>query len=155
MDTNQILTQAQEYLGKFIDAAVPVAKQAYEIGLLTIRIDALQTIMIGLVIGVVSILMLRWLHSVRIKAMSFAKQVNKERYPNSSETNQLDVAKREWTKYTFFDEPGYFASHLPAFVGLAISAYMLCNIWLWVKLFKPELWLAKQAIMAATEALTK
>lgn len=80
MDTNQILTQAQAYLSKFIDAAVPVAKQAYEIGLLTIQIDALQTILGAILIAVASFVLLRFLRKSKAKSFAQAKAVAKDKF---------------------------------------------------------------------------
>ena len=155
MDTNQILTQAQVYLGKFIDAAVPVAKQAYEIGLLTIQIDALQTILGAVLIAVASFVLLRFLRNSKAKSFVQAKAVAKDKFNYEKESVQIEYATKNWTTYSVFDAFGWGLSHVPSLFGILLSTVMLCNIWLWVKLFKPELWLAKQAIVAATQALTK
>ena len=155
MDTNQILTQAQEYLNKFVDAAVPIAKQAYEIGLLTIRIDALQTILWAVCIAVPSFMLILFLRKSKAKSFAQAKAVAKDKFNYEKESAQIEYATKNWTDYSVFGAFEWGLSHVPALLGILLSTIMLCNIWLWIKLFKPELWLAKQAIMAATEALTK
>ena len=155
MDTNQILTQAQAYLGKFIDAAVPVAKQAYEIGLLTIQIDALQTILGAVLIAVASFVLLRFLRNSKAKSFVQAKAVAKDKFNYEKESVQIEYATKNWTTYSELVLSNWGLSHVPSLFGILLSTVMLCNIWLWVKLFKPELWLAKQAIVAATQALTK
>lgn len=129
------LDKAVEYTKQFIEAATPIAKQAYEIGLLTLRIDAAQGLVTSLLVLVACFFVLR-----RISADWAAAKV----------TAALPENRRSYT-----NEPGNYlpmmgiphcAVGLMAIISGVICAFGLVNIWNWTKLFAPELWLAHQAV---------
>lgn len=123
MDTGEILSQVAAYTQKFVDAAIPVAKQAYEIGLLTIRIDALQVLILAFVLSALfSILIWKFYTKVR---------------PNISSSDRTPLTVCAFLVYTCV---------------MIWPILQVLNIWLWVQLLKPELWLAKQAITAVLNA---
>lgn len=144
MDYSEILSKTGEYLTKFVDAAIPVAKQAYEIGLLTIRVDAAQTLIPTILVLVISILVFRKC----LKVYKDAKAV-------AVEKKIMDYwGDPAWVKAGNIPMDGA-AVCIPwvlSCLGIVISAGIMCNIWLWIQLFKPELWLAKQAINAVLSA---
>lgn len=145
MDYSEILSKTGEYLTKFVDAAIPVAKQAYEIGLLTIRIDAAQTLIPPILVLIISILVFRKC----LKVYKDAKAVAIEKRIMSRWGDSYD-----WAKAGHISMEGG-AVAIPWFfscVGVVVSVIIMCNIWLWIQLFKPELWLAKQAINAVLSA---
>ena len=117
MDYNLILQKVSEFTDKFITAAMPVAKKAYEIGLLTLQIDALSVLVPALIVLLAS-------GYVWYKVVKFLKNSN------------------AWDSYPQIVIPMGMVGWIPP----AWSAITLLNIWIWVKLFKPELWLAHQAI---------
>jgi hypothetical protein len=134
MDTNLLMQKAAEYTEKFVNAAVPVAKKAYEIGLLTIQIDAVQQLVLSLICAL----------AILGIVLGF---------------------KKIW-KWDIHGKHDYnYPEGLPSTIsgligsitigGLAIQAINLFNVWLWVKLFHPDLWLAKQAIEKVLEVSTK
>lgn len=130
MDYSQLVSQAAAYTEKFINAAIPVAKQAYEIGLLTLQIDAVQGIVLGMVFAVLSL----YLFNKSKMFYKKAREIGSERNPD------------------FDMSAGRVITAVFAFISLLISLTQLLDVWLWVKLFKPELWLAKQAIAAVLNA---
>lgn len=144
MDYSAILGQATAYVQKFIDAAIPVAKQAYEIGLLTLQIDALSILVPALLGLIVSGIVLWKCKSIWRNAKKLAKENKVRDY-----WGKLDPAKAAGLAA---DGMGLAVTGLAALIVFVVSTVHLCNMWLWVKLFKPELWLAKQAIEAVLNA---
>lgn len=122
MDYSKLMEQAAAYTQKFVDAAMPVAQKAYEIGLLTIQIDALQSIVLSIV-GFI------WCYV-------FYKLVKTS-------------IRNNWAPEIAV--PMYVLGGLVTIGSTASSVVTFFNIWLWVALFKPELWLAKQAIEKVLE----
>lgn len=122
MDYSKLMEQAAAYTQKFVDAAMPVAQKAYEIGLLTIQIDALQSIVLSIV-GFI------WCYV-------FYKLV------------KISI-KKDWTSEVAI--PMYVLGGLSTVGTTICSVVTFFNIWIWVALFKPELWLAKQAIEKVLE----
>lgn len=131
MNTPEI-DQIVEYTKKFIEAATPIAKQAYEIGVMTLRIDAIST-----VVTCVFFLLVAFFVSRKIAADWTTAR-----------------ALHEKQKSGFRDVTDYLpALGIPHFIGslvvgatVFITALNLFNVWLWVKLFSPELWLAHMAV---------
>lgn len=122
---NEYVNEAMAMFQKVIAAATPIAQKAWEISMLTLQIDALSALVLLVVgaIGCVIGLRVVWLLHKRIVA------------------NGMNAG---W-------EPlAYLCVILPASIGMVVvliqNAYAMCNAWLWVKLFKPELWLAHMAI---------
>lgn len=115
-----------DYTKKFIDAATPVAKQAYEIGLMTLQIDALATLIPCFLVFVAWIIgTYYWQKSLRTSL----KREEESSYPDLGSV--------------------WFAYGMPYFVTTVAALMAIANVfsvWLWVKLFKPELWLAHEAI---------
>jgi heme/copper-type cytochrome/quinol oxidase subunit 2 len=124
MDYSTILGQATAYVQKFIDAAIPVAKQAYEIGLMTLQIDALSVLIPAFML----VLVLTW---------AFSYWYRKIR-PNIESCMDIEL---NWVLVG--------SAYM---IGMVWPVVQIFNMWLWIKLFKPELWLAKQAISAVLNA---
>lgn len=135
MDTPDI-DKIVGYTKQFIDAATPIAKQAYEIGLVTLRIDAAQAILVGFVVGLAAVLILR-------KVIADVKEAGrKAQLPeNNGRLYQGDAS---------YHLPGmgilHFISGMAALLAGIFSACLLLNAWVWVKLISPELWLAHKAV---------
>lgn len=130
------LDKAVAYTKQFIDAALPVAKQAYEIGLLTLRIDAAQSIVFCLLLIVFATLGIK-----RVRADYSAAKVTAALPENKS-----DIWKRDVSDHMALDG---FLHGIVSLICLAVgicAVFNLLSVWLWVKLFAPELWLARQAI---------
>lgn len=115
------LDKAVEYTKQFIEAATPIAKRAYDIGLVTLRIDAAQSIVFAVAMLIAAIFIVRRVRS-------------------------------DWSKAEAADEylpadgvPHVLASIFAAIGGIYGVAAIL-NVWLWMKLVSPELWLAHRAI---------
>jgi hypothetical protein len=115
-----------QYTKQFIDAAMPVAKQAYEIGLLTLRIDAIGIFVNATLSALCICLLIFFVY----KVYKWDMQVHK---PD-------DMNKGMFTLF------GGAVSFILSLVLFFASAHNLFNVWLWTKLFAPELWLAHQAI---------
>lgn len=125
-----------QYTKQFIDAAMPVAQQAYEIGLLTLRIDAAQSIVWALLfLGVA--LFAGW----KIKS-DFGAARTKANLPENRET----VWKRDTTDHLPADGFFHFIAGVFAAIAGVVGAIGIVNVWVWVKLFAPQIWLAHQAI---------
>jgi hypothetical protein len=115
-----------QYTKQFIDAAMPVAKQAYEVGLLTLRIDA------------VAILVQASVATVAIILISVA-MCKIHKWDMSANVGDATV---KWL-------PTLFAALIG--VGVNVILYLswardLHSVWVWTKLLAPELWLAHEAI---------
>jgi hypothetical protein len=120
MEFKENLDLVVDYTKKFIDTVTPVAKQAYEIGLMTLQIDAAQSLILG--------------------AISVAFLVFFIRKMNGKYKSEDDL----------FDDPmAPFYVVGGGILGVAsiVGAFTtILNVWVWVKLIRPELWLAHQAI---------
>jgi hypothetical protein len=135
--TKEVVELAVGYTKQIVEALTPLAKQAYEIGLLTLRVDAASILIPVLVVLVVSsivaVLILR----------KIGAAVELSRLPENS--------GKGWPNNTF----GHYllADGVPHVIGLIVSlsaatvmTVQVMSVWLWVKLFSPELWLAHQAV---------
>lgn len=151
METEDLISKAAEYTEKFVNAAVPVAKKAYEIGLLTIQIDAIQTIIGCLLAIIVSFFLFRLVRNVKKEAV-----VKFKAYAEKYKNDDLAMRNKDWTNFA----PGWdggclflvtFLSLIPGVTGII----RMCDIWLWVKLSHPDLWLAWQAIEKVLEVAGK
>lgn len=130
------LDKAVTYTKQFIDAATPIAKQAYEIGLVTLRIDAAQEIVLSLSIVVAAFFFLR---KVRGDWMAAAE---KAKLPE----NKRSVFRCETGDHLPLGGAGHFIfGALALFAGVA-GIFGVLNVWTWVKLISPQLWLAHRAI---------
>lgn len=131
MNTPEI-DQIVEYTKKFIEAATPIARQAYELGLLTLRIDAISTLVPTLVVLVAVFFVFR-------KIAADWRVASAKR----------DESSKSYLNVTYF-LPGSGFPHIiggfAAAVCGVISAIVLLDVWLYVKLFAPELWLAHMAV---------
>lgn len=127
-----------EYTKQFIEAATPIAKQAYETGLVTLRIDAAQILIFGFSAVLVAILLLRWVRSEWVKAKAKADAARPE--------SQRDVWKRRPSSHLAADGIPHALAMIAAGFALLIGTSFLLNIWTWAKLFAPELWLAHMAV---------
>jgi hypothetical protein len=134
-----LTSKALEATKTLIDAATPIAKQAYEIGLTVIRIDALSTLLFSIVLGASAAWGLIKIIGIFREAMRLAKEYN-------------DGPDRAYRSRRRADDYLTGLGVGEGFVGLVMlivvigASTQLLNIWLWVKLFSPELWLARQAV---------
>ncbi len=123
------VNQFTALMQKIIIAATPVAKKAWEISMLTLQIDALAAI-IPMVGGLVlSVVLYKTLWKRIDKYIAGAYEV----------TKYGPFDKGDWKRW------GMALSCVLVAVGVSLL-YGLMNVWLWVKLFQPELWLAHMAI---------
>lgn len=143
MDYNAILEKAAAYTQKFVDAAIPVAKQAYEIGLMTLQIDAAGDFVIAIVLCIISYTLFRLLFAHKARCQAAADLANEKR----------GYVYRSWDDFSGFDNFGLGLCVMLSLIPAVVSLIVWLNIWLYVKLFKPELWLAKQAIDAVINAV--
>lgn len=135
MDTADLVSKAAEYTEKFVQAALPVAKKAYEIGLLTLRIDGIQSIITSvlfLIIGGLGAYYARY-------SWKYATQYSNE-HPGE-EDNPLYV----WSVVVY----------IAAAITLSTALYHLIDVWVWIKMIQPDLWLAHAAIQKALELSSK
>lgn len=110
---NEYMNAAVVMFKQLVAAATPIAVKAYEIGLLTLQIDAVSVIF-------PCFLLLFLACYIMYKVVQSAKADG-------------------------IEDSGVFFG----IVAVALGAAALCNllnVWLWVKLFRPELWLAHVAI---------
>lgn len=121
---NEYVNAAMDMLSKFITAATPAVQKAYEVSLLVLQLDALGQI-IGFMVGGILATYLVWMTGKRLAAATAA-------------------ARGLYGE----DGPavGWGCGFLAALAGLSVCIINLLNIWLWVKLFRPELWLVHMAI---------
>ena len=138
MDTSEVLAKAAEYTEKFIDAAVPVVKQAFDVALLTVKIDALSYIAKILFIFIVAISIIWFVRS---------------RYKSEWYANLQDESYRHFDK----EDYGVLATVITTIASICavITIAKLWDVWLWVKLLHPDLWLAHEAILKALEVVNK
>lgn len=117
---NEYMNTVLALFKQFIAAATPVAKQAYDIGLLTLQVDAAGNVGLALLFlmvgGPVLYLIIKYLRK------------HEDGYMKDG-TYVLCIG-------------GIIIS----IIFMIISVVNLLNVWLWVKLFRPELWLAHMAI---------
>lgn len=137
---NQYVQEALDLTKQLIEAATPIVKQAYEIGLLTLRIDAAQDVVCALGLLIFGSLGL-W---KVIKDVKEAKRTSQLPENIHKSYNDLDKYLTGGGVFHFF---GGFA----ALAAFGFGVVQTLSLWMWVKLFSPELWLAHQAI----EKLTK
>jgi hypothetical protein len=150
MFMNEYANAALAMMKQIIAAATPVAIKAWEISLLTLQIDAFSVLFLATVGVVLTIVLRRWLEFTRKDAVIRATVEQAKRMTE----NEVRRSKGErlwsdvtWWDYTeIYDKPGWTISCLFALTPGILGAVFLLNIWLWVKLIRPELWLAHVAI---------
>jgi hypothetical protein len=108
------------YTKQFVEALTPVAKQAYEIGLKTLQIDAAST----LIYAFLSMLLIAFIAYWMVRLIKWAQK-----------EDQFDTMMFGTT----------FGS-VACLLIFIFSGSRLLSVWLWTKLFAPELWLAHQAV---------
>lgn len=153
---NEYVNQAMAMMQKVIAAATPIAAKAWEISMLTLQIDALATMVpfILLIVGsVVAVVLLR-----RYRAQELLKYEQACKALEERNALKLELAKANGMRYydperqpshreySSFDGMGLVLTWMAALTPGIIGVAALCNVWLWVKLFQPELWLAHAAI---------
>lgn len=136
MEVKENLDLVLAYTKQFIEAATSIAKQAYEIGLLTLRIDAAHSILLNVagVIAVILIIRLIWTDWNRAQAKAALPENARSIWTNSAGEHMIGMGF-----------PHVIVSIFACVIGF-ISTIGLLNIWTWTKLFAPELWLAHQAV---------
>ncbi|HJV52809.1 MAG TPA: hypothetical protein VJ652_15180 [Noviherbaspirillum sp.] len=160
MDTSNI-DKVVDYTKQFIEAATPIAKQAYEIGLLTVRIDAAASLIPSIILTIVcSIIAVRLLSNAlkkksesdswcNEKARDERDRKNAGAPPQNSVYKQIHLIEpRDWKEFcpiVLSPEWHYVAGGICSGVVLLCIPFIM-DVWLWVKLFAPDLWLAHQAI---------
>lgn len=136
-----ILDKAVEYTKQFINAATPVVKQAYEIGLVTLQIDAIQALVYCFIGLFIAIGLLIFIIKAIKKASALALLANKD---GGKRKNQY--CADDYSDYLAGDGvPHVLSGLISLIIGLSGLINVL-NVWLWVKLFQPDLWLAHMAI---------
>lgn len=118
-ETKAVLDVAVNYTKQIVDALTPIAKQGYEVGLTTLRIDAVSDLVVAFLLILIFC----------VGAVSLFKWVEPRRGSDEGE--------------------GAFVVTLflgASFIAWAFSIWHLFSVWIWVKLFHPDLWLAHMAI---------
>lgn len=117
--TKEVVELAVGYTKQIVEALTPIAKQAYDVGLLTLRIDAAGELAIAALLLII----------VVVGFICAYKRL------------KMAAASTEDIAFSFM-----FLT-IPAGLVLGIGGvWKLFYIWAWVKLFSPELWLAHQAV---------
>jgi hypothetical protein len=135
--TKEVVELAVGYTKQIVEALTPIAKQAYEIGLLTLQVDAAAILVPTIIALIVAILIAK-------KAW--------QKIGAAVETSRLPENKKSgWPENTFShhltaDGVPHVLAVLVSAIVVCVSALQLLSVWLWVKLFSPELWLAHQAV---------
>ena len=117
--TKEVIELAAGYTKQIVDALTPIAKQGYEIGLLTLQIDAARDLLIGLLF---------------IPVAYFSCKMAIKHYRKSGEVLSFDEAF------------SFFSWGVAAPLTVVTFAVYFMDVWTWVKLFNPELWLAHEAV---------
>ncbi len=126
---------------KFIEAAMPIAKQAYEVGLTTVRVDALSLLIPSFLGVLLSVWLFRKFRKelvadverYKVEYAAFTKRNNSSYYDKPPEKPDTDSSIVFWF---------YVMTWIPALLAM----FNLLNVWLWVKLLDPQLWLAHIAV---------
>jgi hypothetical protein len=130
--TKEVMDAAVGYAKEFVEALTPIAQKAYETGLLTLQIDAAQ----GIVSAIAALV---------IGALGLRKIIAD--YRDAKRASKLPENRGSWvTYYLPLDGMPHIFIGMACSFGLVIGACNLLSIWLWVKLFSPDLWLAHQAV---------
>ena len=111
--------KAIELIEKFEALATDIAPDAIELGLMAARVAAVQDIVFSLAISLLAVSLL-WFPKKTWKLMA-------------DETIDDRVF-------------GTGLASIPAIITGAIGTFGLLNIWAWVGIFYPELWIAKQVL---------
>lgn len=134
--TKEVVDLAVGYTKQIVEALTPVAKQAYEIGLVTLQIDAAQSLLLSAACVAGWAFVTLWL----VKDYKAGKIV--AQHPD----NKYDTYRRSPS----YHMPGEGCPHIVAFVLTTflgvLGSFKILSIWAWVKLFQPELWLAHMAV---------
>lgn len=140
-ETKEVVELVVGYTKQMVDALTPIAKQAYEVGLMTLRIDAASVLIPSAIVFIIASIV--WF--LVIRNISYAHKYAK---------NANDGVEGYKKKYSSLDDG--IDDHInPALVipgtifgtvTFLISGFNLISVWTWVKLFSPELWLAHQAV---------
>lgn len=134
---NEYVNQAMILIQKMIAAATPIAQKAYEIALLTLQIDALSMI-VPLMVGVI-------VCAALLVPCNRAYKKAKAKADAKTERNFYGNFKHVGDYLPCEGVPMAFGVIGLICVQVAMAIQLL-DVWLWVKLFKPELWLAHMAI---------
>jgi hypothetical protein len=135
---NSVLNAVTVQVTKMVEYLTPIAKQAYEVGLLVIRIDGLATLIPMIIMFLVSIgfLYKSWTAYTKYRDLAIKFNLeNTDRYPRDF----TDFAPGAGIATIFI---GVFS-----IMGLILSLTVLLQVWLWVKVFYPQLWLAHEAML--------
>jgi hypothetical protein len=117
------LDKAVALTKEFVAAATPIAKQAYELGLVTIQITAIQSLLVGVM----------WLILCGVCI----------HYGRKFWQSAADVPPHEDKDGLQIISVFTYAAGVGTGVGFLIQFF---NIWTWVALFRPDIWLVHAAI---------
>lgn len=136
----EIIDKVVEYTKQFIEAAAPVAKQAYEVGLLTLRLDALASLVPAIIVLILMGFAWKRIFAAFAAAKDYTERANRHE-PGYSKV---------WSTMRdgLHDHLGWYWWPVSFFCSVAtlLATIQILSLWAWVKLFAPELWLAHQAI---------
>ena len=159
--TKEVVELAVGYTKQIVEALTPIAKQAYEIGLVTIQVDAAAEIITAfLIFALTGFVSYKFFKSERkadtekqqwcfTQAQAEERRRGEGKPPQNPEYSTIYLTNpKDWRWRCPMDGANEFK------VGIAIacavvciaSLVILCKVWLWVKLFSPDLWLAHQAV---------
>jgi hypothetical protein len=120
--TKEVVELAVGYTKQIVEALTPLAKQAYEIGLVTLQVDAAASLFYGFLGCLPAFL-----------TIGACIWVSKTRHVPDGERIEAALCTAG-------------AGSVVSFLAILMVGYQFLSVWLWVKLFSPELWLAHQAV---------
>jgi hypothetical protein len=128
------------YTKQFIDASSPALKHAYDVGLTTLQIDAAQSVLV-IFVGFVLFGLCFW---YSVSTFLSARKALTAKVAAGSNRNVL----KDEEVWDSMPTGGVMQSLILLFgflCGAAAFVFVL-DIWMWVKLFNPQLWLVHHAI---------
>jgi len=133
-----VMNAVTAQVGKMVEVMTPIAKQAYETGLLVIRIDGLATLVPAVLTLLFSTYLIRKFY------------VSYKQYRDMATAHNAESPSRWEKDFTHYAPVSgmfiIFGGALSA-IAAGISIITLLNVWLWVQVFIPQLWLAHEAML--------
>lgn len=145
-----LMVKVGEYVNKVYEAALPIAKKAWEIGLLTLQVDAAGVFLFSFsMIGIslfIHFRLSRFIEECQAKADKYNGDVQ-EFIKNAGTRYYIDLKPKTWLEFQHvFDSAGVLLTRIVIWIPAVFGVWPMLNIWNWAKLFVPELWLAHAAI---------